>query len=122
MILVAGELAQHTQKYDLDREDKLGKAEKYVNQALEMVPTVAKPAGSKISDADFATAKKDKTSEAHRDLGLIATARTDWPVAVSEFKLAVDGASTPDSVMMARLGNAYNESGKFAEAKATLQK
>jgi tetratricopeptide (TPR) repeat protein len=122
MLLVAGELAQHTQKYDLDREDKLGKAEKYVNQALEMLPVIAKPAGSKISDADFAAFKKDKTSEAHRDLGLIATARTKWDVAAAEFKLAVDGASTPDSVMMARLGNAYNETSKFADAKAILQK
>jgi tetratricopeptide (TPR) repeat protein len=122
MLLVAGELAQHTKEFDLDREDKLGKSEKYVNQALEILPTIAKPAGSKISDSDFANFKKDKTSEAHRDLGLIATARKNWPVAVSEFKLAVDGASTPDSVMMARLGNAYIETKQFAEAKAVLQK
>ena len=55
-------------------------------------------------------------------LGLIATARKKWDVAAAEFKLAVDGAATPDSVMMARLGNAYNETKQFAEAKAILQK
>jgi tetratricopeptide (TPR) repeat protein len=122
MLLVAGELAQHTQKNDLDKEEKLGKSEKYVKEALDILPGITKPEGAKISDADWASFKKDKTSEAHRDLGLIATARVKWDVAAAEFKLAVDGASTPDLVMMARLGNAYNETGKFAEAKAVLQK
>jgi tetratricopeptide (TPR) repeat protein len=122
MLLVAGELAQHTQKYDLDREDKLGKAEKYVNQALEMLPTITKPAGSKVSDSDFAAFRKDKTAEAHRDLGLIATARQKWDVAAAEFKLAVDDASAPDSVVMVRLGNAYNENKQFADAQAILKK
>jgi tetratricopeptide (TPR) repeat protein len=122
MLLVAGELAQHTGKNDLDKEMKLTKAEKYVAQALEMIPNVPKPAGSKVSDADFAAFKKDKVSEAHRDLGLIAAARQKWPLAATEFKIAVDGAVTQDSVMMARLGNAYNESGQFADAKTILQK
>jgi tetratricopeptide (TPR) repeat protein len=122
LLLVAGELAQHTAKYDLDKETKLSKAEKDVNLALEIIPNFPKPPGVKISDADFATFKKDKTSEAHRDLGLIATARQKWDVAVTEFKLAVDGSSSPDSVMMARLGNAYNENMQYAEAKAILQK
>jgi len=122
LLLVAGELAQHTAKYDLDKETKLSKAEKDVNLALEIIPNFPKPPGVKISDADFATFKKDNTSEAHRDLGLIATARQKWDVAVTEFKLAVDGSSSPDSVMMARLGNAYNENMQYAEAKAILQK
>ncbi len=122
MLLVAGELAQHTQKNSLTKEEDLGKAEKYVKQALDMIPALARPEGVKISDADWETFKKDKTSEAHRDLGLIASARVKWDVAASEFKLAVDGASTPDSVMMVRLGNAYNENSKFAEAQAILKK
>ena len=122
MLLVAGELAQHTPKYSLTKEQDLGKAEKYVNQALEMIPTITKPEGVKISDADWESFKKDKNAEAHRDLGLIATARSKWDVAVTEFKAAVDDSSVPDSVLMARLGNAYNETGKFADAQAILKK
>lgn len=122
MLLVAGETAQHTGKNDLNKEDKLTKAEKDVNQALAMLPTVAKPVGVKISDSDWEAFKKDKTSEAHRDLGLIAAARQKWDVAVTEFKLAVDGAATPNAVSMLRLGNAYNENKQYADAKAILQK
>jgi tetratricopeptide (TPR) repeat protein len=122
MLLVAGELAQHTPKYSLTKEEDLGKAEKYVNQALEMLPTITKPEGVKVSDADWEGFKKDKTVDAHRDLGLIATARGKWDVAATEFKLAVDGSSGPDSVLMARLGNAYNEAGKYSDAQAILKK
>ncbi len=86
LLLVAGELAQHTGKNDLDKDAKLAKSEKYVKQALDMLPTLAKPEGVKISDADWEAFKKDKTAEAHRDLGLIATARQKWDVAATEFK------------------------------------
>lgn len=122
MLLVAGELAQHTPKYSLTKDEDLGKAQKYVTEALAMLPSITKPEGVKISDADWESFKKDKTSEAHRDLGLIATARQNWPAAVTEFKAAVDGASSPDTVVMARLGNAYNENKQYAEAKVVLQK
>jgi len=122
MLLVAGEIAQHTGKNDLDKDVKLAKAEKYVNEALAMLPTITKPEGVKISDADWEAFKKDKNSEAHRDLGLIATARQKWDVAATEFKAAVDLEATPDTVVMARLGNAYNENKNYAEAKAVLTK
>jgi tetratricopeptide (TPR) repeat protein len=122
MLLVAGELAQHTGKNDLDKETKLGKAEKYVNQALEMLPTITKPEGVKISDSDWEGFKKDKTSEAHRDLGLIASARQKWDLAATEFKSAVDLETAPDTIVMVRLGNAYNETKNYAAAKTILQK
>ncbi len=120
LLLVAGELAQHTQKYDLDKEQKLGESEKDVKQALDLIGSAPKPAG--VSDNDWAAFKKDETAEAHKDLGLIATARTNWPTAASEFKMAVDTEATPDSVLMARLGNAYNETGNYADAIAILNK
>jgi tetratricopeptide (TPR) repeat protein len=121
-LLVAGELAQHTGKNDLDKDMKLAKAEKYVNEALEMLPTITKPEGVKISDADWEAFKKDKTSEAHRDLGLIATARQKYDVAATEFKTAVDLETMPDIIVMVRLGNAYNETKNYAGAKAILAK
>ncbi len=120
LLLVAGELAQHTQKYDLDKDQKLGESEKDVKQALDMIGTAAKPTGA--SDSDWTNFKKDETAEAHKDLGLIATARVKWPEAASEFKAAVDAEATPDSVLMARLGNAYNETGNYADAIAILNK
>jgi tetratricopeptide (TPR) repeat protein len=122
MLLVAGEIAQHMPKQSLTKDQDLGKAEKYVHQALDMLPTLAKPEGVKISDTDWDDFKKDKTAEAHKDLGLIATARGNMAAAADEYKIAVDTEPTPDAVLMARLGNAYNEVKKYAEAQAVLSK
>jgi tetratricopeptide (TPR) repeat protein len=121
MILVAGELAQHTQKYDLDKEEKLGKAEKYVAQALAVIPTATKPEGAG-SEAEWNNFKKDQTANAHKDLGLIAAARQKFDVAAKEYQISVDTAVTPDTVTMARLANAYNETGKYTEALAMATK
>ncbi len=121
MLLVAGELAQHTGKYDLDKEEKLGKAEKYVAQALTIIPTATKLSDSG-SDSDWNAFKKDQTASAHKDLGLVAAARGKYDVAVTEYKMAVDTAPLPDTVVMARLSNAYNETMQYAEALAMANK
>jgi tetratricopeptide (TPR) repeat protein len=121
MILVAGELAQHTQKYDLDKEEKLGKAEKYVAQALEIIPTATKPVGGG-GDAEWNTFKKDQTANAYKDLGLVAEARNKFDDAAKQYQLSVDTAATPDTITMARLARAYNEIGKYTEALAMANK
>ena len=121
MILVAGELAQHTGKYDLDKEEKLGKAEKYVAQALAIIPTATKPVGGG-SDADWNIFKKDQTANAYKDLGLVAEARGKWDDAAKQYQLSVDTAATPDTITMARLARADNEIGKYTEALAIATK
>lgn len=121
LILVAGELAQHTGKYDLDKEEKLTKAEKYVAQATTMIPTAAKPQGG-VSDSDWDGFKKDEIAAGHKDLGLVAAARSKWDVAATEYKLSLDSGTTPDAVVMARLSNAYNEAGKYTEGLAMANK
>lgn len=120
MLLVAGELAQHTQKYDLDKEEKLGKAEKYVAQALMIIPDAVKP-HSGVSDSDWNAFKKDQTGTAHKDLGLVAEKRGKWDQAATEYQAALDVDPT-DQVTEARLSNALNETGKYTEALAAANK
>ena len=122
MLLVAGSIAQHTRKNDLDRDMKLDKARKYVKQALDMIPMAAKPANTNVSDKDWDGFKKDETATAHGDLGLIAAAQGKWDEAATEYKSALDMATGPDQVLMVRLGNAYNESRKYSDADAILKK
>lgn len=121
MLLVAGELAQHTQKYDLDKEEKLSKAEKYVSQALMIIPTAEKP-HSGVSDKDWDAFKKDQTAAAHKDLGLIASAREKYDVAAQEYKASLDTLGEPDMVTMARLADAYNKTGQYTDALAEANK
>ena len=120
-LLAGGEIAQHTRENDLDRDEKLAKAEKYVKEALDAIPTAAKPQAA-VKDDQWEGYKKYSTARAHIDLGLIAMARKKTDVQITEFKTAVDMMNPPDSVAMARLANAYNDAGKSADALAVLDK
>ncbi len=120
-LLAGGEIAQHTRENDLDKDDKLAKSEKYVQEALNDIPNAAKPQPN-IKDEQWEAYKKYATARAHIDLGLIAMARKKADVEVAEFKTAVDMMNPPDQVAMARLANAYNDLGKPDEALGVLNK
>ncbi len=121
MLLMSGELARSTHENDLDKNDKLARAEKLANDAIAAIPAATKPAPN-IPDAQWESAKKDFLSDAHVDLGMIAMDRKKTDVAVTEFKTAVDDAATPDSVKMVRLAQAYDQAGKPDEALDTANK
>ncbi|MGD1097550.1 MAG: hypothetical protein ABSB35_36885 [Bryobacteraceae bacterium] len=117
MLLISGELARQTRENDLDKEEKLAKSEKLAHDAMAAIEAAAKP-NPQLSDEQWANHKKDVTSQAHEDLGMAALARKKPDVAVAEFKLAVDGAATPDPGTMVRLAAAYDQAGKPDDALA----
>jgi tetratricopeptide (TPR) repeat protein len=119
MLMLAGLLAQTTRDNDLDKEEKLNKAEKYVKSALELIPAAPKP-NPQVTDEQWAEQKRFDTAQAHVDLGLIATVRKKYDQAITEYKAAVETAPDPGS--MIRLGGAYNDAGKFDDAIAMLDK
>jgi tetratricopeptide (TPR) repeat protein len=119
LILVARELAQHIGKNDLDKEEKLGKVEKYATQALMLIPAAVKPAVG-MSDADWNSFKAQQTYLAHLSLGLAADKRGKPDVEVSEYKAALE--ALPDPVTMARLAAAYNDNKQYSEALAEANK
>jgi tetratricopeptide (TPR) repeat protein len=121
MLMLARNIAAHTREHDLDREEKLAKAEKYARDAQAVLKDAPKP-NPQITDDQWAAAKKDFESQAHEALALAAMARKKFDVAIPEFKAAVDAASQPDPATMVRLANAYNQAGKPDEALPLLEK
>jgi tetratricopeptide (TPR) repeat protein len=121
MLMLAGLIAQGTREFDLDKEEKLGKAEKYAKEAIALVAAAPKP-NPQVTDAQWEGAKKDFTAIAHQDLGLVAIARKKYDVAITEFKTSLDTAASLDPSVMVRLGGAYSDAGKFDEAIATFDK
>jgi tetratricopeptide (TPR) repeat protein len=112
--LMLGEmLATHTGQNDLDKEEKLTKADKYLNGTIENLKTAAKP-NPQLPDAQWEDARKQLIAEAHNDLGLVALDRKKYDVAITEFKTAVDGDAQP--AYSVRLASAYQLSGKNQEA------
>jgi tetratricopeptide (TPR) repeat protein len=119
MILVAGELARSTHENDLDKEEKLARVDKMANDAIELVKTAAKP-NATLTDDQWAGAKKDFAAQAHEDLGMAATVRKKYDVAIAEYKTAIEGSA--NTTTMVRLAGVYDQAGKPTESLALLTK
>ena len=107
MNMIASGLAQKTREFDLDKEDKLGRAVKMANAAMEAVKTATKP-NPQIPDDQWEMIKKEYTAEAHQALGLVAMARKKYPDAIAAFKTAAETTPQPDPATLVRLASAYN--------------
>jgi len=121
MLLVAGQLAQNTKEFDLDKDEKLGRATKMSNDAIAAINAASKP-NPQLTDDQWAGIKKDLVSQAHDTLGVIAVVQKKWDNAINEFKMSVDGAATPDPTSAVRLGSAYIDGGRIDEGIALLDK
>jgi tetratricopeptide (TPR) repeat protein len=119
MLMLAQNIAQHTKEFDLDREEKLAKVEKYAKGALILIPNAPKP-NPALTDDQWAAAKKDFTLQAHVALGIAAMDRKKYDVAETEFKSALE--SKADPATMVRLGSAYSLDGKYDDAIAQFDK
>jgi tetratricopeptide (TPR) repeat protein len=120
-IMIAGALAQRTKEFDLDKEEKLGRAEKLVKEAQEDIKVAPRPRPD-ITDAQWEGAKKDYTSQTLESLGMIAMARKKNADAIVNFKSAIETASQPDPATMVRLAALYNMENKPDDALATIDK
>jgi tetratricopeptide (TPR) repeat protein len=121
MLMIAEVLAQKTREHDLDREEKLGQVEKYAKAAMAAIETATKP-NPQVTDEQWAAGKKDLTAQAHQALGMAAMVRKKHDVAIAEYKMAVEGAASPEPAFQVRLAQAYAAAGKNDEAIAVAEK
>ena len=119
MLLVGEVMAGHIGDHDLDRQDKLTTAAKYLNDTIEIVKTAPKP-NPQLTDAQWAEYQKYTIAEAHNGLGMLAMVRKDWDAATVEFKAAVAG--DPQDAYNTRLASVYLSSGKYDESIAICDK
>ena len=121
MLTIAGSLAQKTREFDLDKDEKLARAEKLAKDAQAVIPNAQKP-NPQITDDQWAGFKKDQNAEALQVLGMVASVRKKPEDAVKYYKESVETASSPDAATMVRLAGAYNQAGKPDEALAAIAK
>ena len=112
--LVATVITQGIGEHDLDRADKLAKATKLYNDAIDNVKTATKP-NPQLPDDQWAQAQKYTMAESHNGLGMLAQQQKKWDDAVKEYQLAMDGDPEQDAYAT-RLANALLAAGKPAEA------
>jgi tetratricopeptide (TPR) repeat protein len=118
--LLDGEiLAVGTRENDLDKEERLSKAEKLLNDAIANVQSAVKP-NPQLTDAQWEEGKKYVTAEAHNDLGLVDLTRKKNDAAVTEFRTAQE--MDPQPAYQVRLASALQSAGKNDEAIAICDK
>lgn len=121
MILISSALAQRTREFDLDREEKLSRAEKMAKDAIELVKVAQKP-NPAITDEQWDAAKKDYTGQAYEGLGMVAMAKKNNEACAANLQLAVDNAQQPDPATLVRLGSCYGKIKKYDEGIAALDR
>lgn len=121
LVTLAGETARHVHEFDLDKEEQLAKADKYANAALEAAKVMPKPQPG-ITDAQWDGARKDMQAQAYEALGQTALLRKKYDDSIANYKKAIEVQATPDPATFVRLGQAYEDSGKFDEANESFDK
>lgn len=119
MLMLANGLAQRTREFDLDKEEKLTRAEKYATTAIDLAKAAPKPRPD-IPDADWESAKQNYIAQGHEALGLAAMARKKYGEAAKHFETAL--VASPEPATSVRLAAAYNLDKKPDQAIATLDK
>jgi tetratricopeptide (TPR) repeat protein len=97
-----------------DPQKRLDKAEQYSKKALEVLPTIPKPA--ELSDADFLKAKDQTSALAYSGLGLVAFRRSRFAEAIPNFEQAVKLDPVPDPVNFYLLGLSNEKTSHFEDA------
>lgn len=118
-LVMAKAIAARTREHDLDKEEKLTRAEKLAKDGAEDLKTAQKM-NPQMSDADWENAKKDFQAQHHEALGMVANVRKKYDDSIANYKTAVE--LTGDQVTMVRLGQTYNLAGKPDDAIAVLDK
>jgi tetratricopeptide (TPR) repeat protein len=99
---------------------ELEKAEKYSKRAIEVMPTVTKPAN--LTDAQFDVAKNQTLAMAHSGLGLVNLRRGKFNDAIPELETSLKIDPNPDPVNIYLLGLANQKASHFDDAIATFTK
>jgi tetratricopeptide (TPR) repeat protein len=101
-----------------DAEQTLEKAEQYSKRAIEITPTLPKPAN--LTDEAFTLAKNDTLGMAHGGLGLVYIRKAKYQEAIPELEQSIksDNRPDPDPVNYYLLGLANDKTSHF-EAAAT---
>jgi len=114
MLMLAAETARTTREFDLDKEEKLAKAEKFAKDGMALVPAATKP-NPQLTDAQWEDLKKDDLARGHEALGMIALARKSPATLPKPNSISLMSSSSLNALGRSRLSRAWmNSVGDFS--------
>jgi tetratricopeptide (TPR) repeat protein len=118
---LASETARHTREFDLDKEEKLAKVDKWAKAAIDSAPSAPKPRAD-IPDAQWDGVRKDMQAQAYEAMGMAASLRKKYDDSIADYKQAIAIGATQDPATWLRLGQAYLDANKVDEASDAFDK
>ena len=119
LLELAYAIPSRTREFDLDKAEKLSKAEGYATKALALVPNLTK-LDPNMPDDQWLNIKKDYMSRGNEALGVIESKRENYDAAVSLLQKAIDVAPQGMAMTYYHLADAQLGAGKKAEAIAAI--
>lgn len=118
-LLIGETVVDHTRENDLDKEEKLAKAEKNLNLSIENTKAAVKP-NPAIPDAQWEDLKKHQIAEAQAYVGRLFMLRKKFDGAISNLQAASE--ASPEPAFFVWLATAQVQGGKNDDAIATCDK
>jgi tetratricopeptide (TPR) repeat protein len=119
--LLANVTAATTRDTDLDKEEKLTKADKYAHDALDILENGGKPTlYANATDEQWDKRKKQSEALSYQAMGTVALTRKKNDEAIADFEKGV--ALNPDPVLLIRTGRAQIAAKKYDDAIANFEK
>jgi tetratricopeptide (TPR) repeat protein len=119
MALMSKAIAQGTKKFDLDKADKLARANKLAKDAIELSKKAPKP-NAELTDEQWASAVKDLVEPAYEGLAFECMAKEDYAGCAENFKLAVASMSQLEPALLVRGGHCSLLAKKYDDAIAAF--
>ncbi len=104
-----------SREHDLDKEEKLAKAEDLAKRAMVLLPAIPK-VNPEMADEDWLMMKKGFMSQLHESMGIIASKRQDYPTAEDSYRKMLQVADKQTGTMFFRLAEALKQQEKYEEA------
>ena len=115
LISLANAIPTRTREFDLDKEEKLNKAEDYAKEAMNLIPTIPKM-DPNLTDDEWLETKMDFMSQCHEAIGSVMIKRQDYPAAEVSMRKALEMSPSPMPFTMYQLATALSKQGKNEEA------
>jgi tetratricopeptide (TPR) repeat protein len=120
MAVVAQTLPRAMNSKTPNPDKQLAKAEQYSKKAIELTPTLPKPAT--VTDESFSAVKNQTLAMAHSGLGLVYIRRGKFSEAIPELNQSVTLDPTPDPVNYYLLGMANAKASHFDDSATAYNK
>lgn len=121
LLQISYALPTRTREFDLDKEEKLSKAEDYAKRAMTLIPNLAKP-NPNIPDEEWLLSKKEFMSQANESLALVEMKRKNYAEAEGFLMKSLELAADQSGQTFYYLAQALQEQGKKDEALNAVNK